>query len=118
MGANDKVAATSHGEYAPDVEQLRDLWVDSKLDHLPRAEAFALVPAVQAEFDSWLSWTLSEAKAEALEDFAKVIDAEERDQWIAGGIQRPGAQIVAQRMQVLGKVARNRANQYKEASDG
>jgi len=71
MGASDKVAATCDGEYTPDIGQLRDMWVDSKLDHLPRAEAFALVPTVQAEFDNWLSRTLPEAKAGALREAAE-----------------------------------------------
>ncbi|UTT40236.1 hypothetical protein NMP99_02965 [Glutamicibacter mishrai] len=68
---------------------------------------------IRAHVAQVLDEAMREAKAMALEDFAKVIDAEERDQWIADGIHRPGAQIVAQRMKILGKVARTRAEQYK-----
>ena len=42
-------------EYTPTTDALRDLWVDHMLDHLPRAEGIALVPAVQADFDRWLA---------------------------------------------------------------
>lgn len=110
MGADEKHDATYHcGEYRPDAEQVRASFANSGM-HRER-------PVMKAGFDRWLETVRAEAKAEALEDFAKVIDAEERDQWIQDGIRRPGAQIVAGRMKVLGKVARTRANQYKEGAD-
>lgn len=111
MGANDKVAATYHGaEYTPDTESVRMTYCLRK-EHLGISRNSA-----EENFDRMLSKVRAEAKAEALEDFAKVIDAEERDQWMQDGIRRPGAQIVAGRMKVLGNVARTRANQYKEQS--
>ena len=74
MGANEKHAATYHGgEYTPDVDDLRDLWVDRKLDPLPRAQGIELVPTVQAEFDRWLETIRAEAKAEALRQAAENI---------------------------------------------
>ncbi|QDY64861.1 hypothetical protein FQA45_00230 [Glutamicibacter halophytocola] len=78
MGANDKVAATFRGgECTPDADGLRDLWVDSKLDHLPRAAGIPLVPTVQAEFDRWLETVRAEAKAEPLREAASdVFDTE------------------------------------------
>ncbi|WP_413455971.1 hypothetical protein ACLQ8T_05685 [Glutamicibacter sp. FR1] len=71
MGADEKHAATYHGgkytptKYMPTTDDLRDLWVDSKLDHLPRHLGIPLVPTVQAEFDRWLETVRAEAKAEA-----------------------------------------------------
>lgn len=110
MGADEKHAATYHdGQYTPTTESVRQEYRNGrKFGELYSKTDFS------AEFDRWLETVRAEAKAEALEDFAKVIDAEESDQWIQDGIRRPGAQIVAGRMKVLGKVARNRANHYKE----
>jgi len=78
MGANDKAEATYHGR-TPDTEQLRDMWVDSNLDHLPRTAGIPLIPTVQAEFDRWLGQVKAEAKAEVLINLAE--EAERNDSW-------------------------------------
>lgn len=85
MGANEKHAATYHGgEYTPDVDDLRDLWVDSKLDHLPRGVGIPLVPTVQAEFNRWLETVRAEAKAEALNEVADQMRDRFTAAWIRG----------------------------------
>ena len=94
MGANDKHAATYHGAYTPNVDELRDAWVDNELDPLPRSQAIELVPKVQAAFDGWLEQVRAEAKAEALEEAYNY------------GFGRTG--------HVFHRWLRARANQYKE----
>lgn len=60
MGADEKHAATYHGgeytptKYMPTTDDVRDIWVDRKLHHLPKSTRTALVPTVQAEFNRWL----------------------------------------------------------------
>lgn len=72
MGADEKHAATYHGgeytptKYMPTTDDVRDVWVDRKVYHLPNSSAIALVPTVQAEFNRWLETVRAEAKAEAL----------------------------------------------------
>ncbi|KUM31599.1 hypothetical protein AQ436_00215 [Arthrobacter sp. EpRS66] len=115
MGANEKHDATYHGgEYTPDADGLRDLWVDSKLDHLPRAVGIPLVPTVQAEFTRWLETVRAEAKAEALHEVLTVLNAEiedappanhEEDNYEAGYIDG---------LMFAEKFTETRANQYKE----
>ena len=68
MGANEKHDATYHGAYTPNVDELRDAWVDNELDPLPRTQAIELVPKVQAAFDGWLETVRAEAKAEAWDE--------------------------------------------------
>lgn len=96
MGADEKHAATYHGAYTPNVDELRDAWVDNELDPLPRTQAIELVPKVQAAFDGWLETVRAEAKAEALR--------EADEAWNFGpDIHEP-----------FGAWLRARANQYKE----
>lgn len=52
-------------DYKPSTEELRDLWVDSKLAPLPRPVGIPLVPAVQAEFDLWIATIKADALTEA-----------------------------------------------------
>ena len=111
MGANEKHAATYHGrEYTPDADGLRDLWVDSKLDHLPRTAGIPLVPTVQAAFDGWLETVRAEAKAEALNESATYAV-----EWV--GIVGDGALVDLKTESEYADTAewlRARANQYKE----
>ncbi len=53
----------------PTTEDVRDIWVDHHLNHLPRAEGIALVPEYQKAFGAWL-WTVSEDEKERLEAMA------------------------------------------------
>lgn len=79
MGANEKHAATYHGgeylptKYMPTTDDVRDVWVDRKLYHLPKSTRIALVPTVQAEFDRWVETVRAEAKAEAWDECARSI---------------------------------------------
>lgn len=119
MGADEKHAATYHGgQYTPDVDDLRDLWVDRKLDPLPRAQGIELVPTVQAEFDRWLETVRAEAKAEALRgtlpDGAKWFPAE-------GGITYRGktyypADYVITRKDIAALRAEAKADALREAA--
>ncbi|MBM7767342.1 hypothetical protein [Glutamicibacter nicotianae] len=120
MGANEKHAATYHGgEYTPDADGLRDLWVDSKLDHLPRAAGIPLVPTVQAEFNRWLETVRSEAKAEALEEAINALMAGPEANLNPDGTMRPPhlhrSPILKRnpRLRVANWLLRQ-ANQYKE----
>jgi len=110
MGANDKAEATYHGGYTPDVEQLRDMWVDSKLDHLPRNVGIPLVPTVQAEFNRWLETVRAEAKAEALNEYAETLEGLLLTKWRLRGDPRL-------RVPFLIKKLRGRANQYRGGSE-
>lgn len=81
MGANEKHDATYHGgeylptKYMPTTDDVRDVWVDRKVYHLPKSTRTALVPTVQAEFDRWLETVRAEAKAEALNEAAHALDS-------------------------------------------
>lgn len=99
MGADEKHAATYHGAYTPNVDELRDAWVDNELDPLPRSQAIELVPKVQAAFDRWLETVRAEAKAEALRESASAYPVMLRDMVSRGSVQA---------------WLRARANQYKE----
>ena len=79
MGANEKFNAAMHG-YVPDIGQIRDAWVDSKIYHLPKSTRTALVPTVQAEFDRWLATV----KAQALTDLADQMRDRFTASWIRG----------------------------------
>jgi len=52
---------------------------------------------------------VAKAKAEGLGEAAAVVGSEESDQWRMAEEYFPGSQIVAQRMQVIGKVINARA---------
>lgn len=41
-------------DLVPTTDEVRDIWVDYYLNHLPRADGIALVPRYQAAFDRWL----------------------------------------------------------------
>jgi len=51
-----------------------------------------------------------EAKAQALQEAASLVASEEQHQWRRDSQRLPGAQIVAQRMQVLVRILRARAD--------
>lgn len=109
MGANEKHGADHGGEYTPDVDDLRDLWVDRKLDPLPRAQGIELVPTVQAAFDGWLEQVRAEAKQEALNEVANAFQYKAWSELIQGSLQ--------DRLRVAQPITawlRARANQYKE----
>lgn len=52
---------------------------------------------------------VKEAGAKALEEAAAVVSSEESEQWDRASENLPGAQIVARRMLVVGKILRARA---------
>ncbi|WP_156251037.1 hypothetical protein [Pseudactinotalea terrae] len=49
----------------PEVDEVRDAWVDHHLDTLPRPVGVALVPAYQAAFDRMLEQRIARAIAQA-----------------------------------------------------
>lgn len=119
MGADEKHAATYHGgEYTPDLDDLRDLWVDSKLDHLPRAVGIPLVPTVQAEFNRWLETVRAEAKAEALLETAADTEASAKEYAKTSldltGDDNTRYAAYANMGNAIACRLRNRAEQYKE----
>jgi len=63
----------------------------------------------------WLEEKLQEARAQALEEAAALVASEEQHQWHRSSQRLPGAQIVAQRMQVLVRVLRKRAADERHA---
>lgn len=110
MGANEKYEAAMHG-YVPDIGQIRDAWVDSKIYHLPKSTRTALVPTVQAEFDRWLETVRAEAKAEAAIEVANEFQYRKWAELIQGNMQ--------QRLRIAQPITdwlRTRANQHKEQS--
>ena len=110
MGVNEKHAATYHGgEYTPDIDELRDVWVDYLLNPLPRSQGIPLVPVAQAEFDRWLETVRAEAKAEALNEYADTLGYR-----ISGAIRKYG-QAQGDFRDIIQEL-RARANQYKEQS--
>lgn len=66
--------------YMPTTDELLDLWVDHKLDPLPRAEGIALVPEAQVAFDRWLA----SVKSEALTDVANQMRDRFTAAWLCG----------------------------------
>jgi len=109
MSANEKHAATYHGAYTPNVDELRDAWVDNELNPLPRTQAIELVSKVQTAFDGWLETVRAEAKAEALNEVANAFQYKAWNELIQGNLQ--------DRLRVAQPITawlRARANQYKE----
>ena len=111
MGANEKHAATYHGgEYLPTkcmptTDDVRDVWVDRKVYHLPKSTRTVLVPTVQAEFDRWLETVRAEAKAEALNESATELNRLDSD------VEMYDENLRATQVEWW---LRDRANQYKE----
>jgi len=58
-------AAVSATVATPEVDEVRDVWVDHHLDPLPRALGIALVPAYQAAFERMLEQRTTHAIAPA-----------------------------------------------------
>lgn len=67
-------------EYTPTTDDLRDIWVDRQLDHLPTEEGIRRVPETQAAFDRWLA----SVKAQALTDVADQMRDRFTAAWIRG----------------------------------
>lgn len=110
-------------EYTPSMNELRDLWVDHKLDPLPRSQGIPLVPTVQAEFDRFIAGIRGEAKAEALQEAIKAV----RDVYEIQCPVKPGDSYIHPSVRIAhkwwetvlgGKLhdLDRRAEQYKEQS--
>ena len=100
MGADEKHAATYHGgEYTPSTGQIRSSFTRGIRREVGLAQA-------NRAFDRWIEIVRAEAKAEALNDMAHVLEAD-----IPSTAHESG-QIIAGRNII--RIIRARANQYKE----
>lgn len=107
MGANDKHEATYHaGEFTPDIATIRTFYT-SDTDGNP-------IPGRAAQFNRWLETVRAEAKAEALNEVAKLIESKAKILDPEDPIQQ-GARIG---LITASTDLANRANQYKEAQGG
>lgn len=93
-------------DYTPTTDDLRDIWVDRQLDHLPTEEGIRRVPETQAAFDRWLA----SVKAQALTDVADQM----RDRFTASWIRGKAREYTHGPHKIVGAFAISESNQEEE----
>lgn len=102
-------------KYTPTTEDVRachrTYWFYGRVHGLTREEA---IEQANTEFERWLA----KVKADAVREAAEVIESEAAEQWQRALRRASGgdAEIVAHRMDIMGRVLRDRADKL-EADD-
>ncbi|MBG6083261.1 hypothetical protein [Zhihengliuella flava] len=101
-------------KYALTTDDVREGWAANEANPEVWALANLDAPSIgeaREMFDHWLA----KVKADALREAAKVIESEAAEQWRqdAGAVPLPGAQLIAQRMDTMARVLRERADKLE-----
>ncbi|WP_413455963.1 hypothetical protein ACLQ8T_05645 [Glutamicibacter sp. FR1] len=107
MGTNEKHDATYHGgEYTPTTALVHSIYMTAWNSTVDPVDQQDVQDKARDEFTRWLETVRAEAKREALEDMANVLEGQ------IPSTSHESGQIIAGRNII--RIIRARANQYKE----